>query len=508
MFNQLSEGLQGALQRLTSGGKLTEQNIDEGLREVRKALLEADVSIAVVREFIERVKAAAIGEKQLEGVDPGQQIVKVVHDELVRLMGPIDTRFAEAPPGAGPTIVMMVGLQGCGKTTTTGKLAKWLVEKKKRKPLLVAADLQRPAAIDQLKVLGESLGIPVYSEAPGTQKRGLTGMFKRGTAASLVCQNGVKHAVETGRDIVILDTAGRLQIDEELMEELQDVKERLKPQNIFLVCDAMTGQDAVNSAKGFNDRLNVDGVILTKLDGDARGGAALSIKAVTGKLIKFIGTGEKLDRLEEFRPEGMAQRILGMGDVVRLVEIAQEHIKQEDAEKSAHRLMTGKWNFEDFLNQLRTVKKMGPLKQLMGLIPGMSNLMGGIEITGDELKPVEAIISSMTKAERKDPELLSGRSAGSRKRRIAKGSGTDVRDVNNLVKQFKAMKRMVAQFQGMGDLGALMTKGGIEKALPQLPGGKALLRQQKVGGAARGTRQDKKDKKSARKHKQKGKRRR
>ena len=501
MFNQLSESLQGALGRLTSGGKLTEKNIDEGLREVRKALLEADVSIAVVREFVERVKEAAVGETVIEGVDPSQQIVKIVNDELVRLMGPIDTRVQEADPGQGPTLIMMVGLQGCGKTTTTGKLAKYLVEKKKRKPLLVAADLQRPAAIDQLKVLGVTLGVPVYSEKPGTQKKGLTGMFKRGTQAALVCQNGVKHARETGRDIVILDTAGRLQIDEELMAELSDVKTRLKPQNVFLVCDAMTGQDAVKSAKGFNDQLDVDGVILTKLDGDARGGAALSIKAVTGKTIKFIGTGEKLDRLEEFRPEGMAQRILGMGDVVRLVEIAQEHIKQEDAEKSAHRLMTGKWNFDDFLNQLQMVKKMGPLKQLMGMIPGMSNMMGGIELSGDELKPVEAIISSMTKAERKDPDLLSGRTAGSRKRRIAKGSGCDVRDVNNLVKQFKAMKRMVAQFQNMGDLSSLMTPGGIEKALPQLPGGKALMRQNKRRGGVKPDR--KKQKQNRRKNKRK-----
>ena len=480
MFDQLSNSLQGALRSFSKKGKLTEDNISEGLREVRRALLEADVSIAVAKQFIDKIQATAIGEKVLEGVDPSQQIVKIVHDELVNLMGPIDTRFQESE-GTGPTIVMMVGLQGCGKTTTTGKLAKWLVEKKKRKPLLVAADLQRPAAIDQLKVLGESLGVPVYSEKPGTQKKGLTGMFKRGTQAALVCQNGVKHAEETGRDVVILDTAGRLQIDDDLMAELEDIKSRLKPQNIFLVCDSMTGQDAVNSAKGFNDTLDVSGVILTKLDGDTRGGAALSIKAVTGKAIKFIGTGEKLDRLEEFRPEGMAQRILGMGDVVRLVEIAQENISQEDAERSADRLMSGRWNFDDFLKQLQMVKKMGPLKQIMGMIPGMSGLMGNVEFSGDELKPVEAIISSMSKAERRNPDLLSGRSGGSRKRRIARGSGTDVRDVNALIKQFKAMKRMVSQFGGMEDLGALMTPGGIQKALPKLPGGKALMRQSRGG---------------------------
>lgn len=499
MFDQLSNSLQSALRGLSGKGKLSEANMEEGLREVRRALLEADVSIAVAKTFIDKVKATAVGGKVIEGVDPSQQIVKIVHDELVSLMGPIDTRFEEAQ--TGPTIVMMVGLQGCGKTTTTGKLAKWLVEKKKRKPLLVAADLQRPAAIDQLKVLGESLGVPVYSETPGTQKKGLTGLFKRGSQGALVCLNGLKHAVETGRDVVILDTAGRLQIDDELMEELADIKERLKPQNVFLVCDAMTGQDAVNSAKGFNDRLDVDGVILTKLDGDARGGAALSIKAVTGKTIKFIGTGEKLDRLEEFRPEGMAQRILGMGDIVRLVEIAQENINQEDAERSADRLMSGRWNFEDFLKQLQMVKKMGPLKQIMGMIPGMSGLMGQVEFTGDELKPVEAIISSMTRAERRNPDLLSGRSGGSRKQRIARGSGTHVRDVNNLIKQFKAMKRMVSQFGNMQDLGALMTPGGIQRALPQLPGGKALMRQQRLGAKPPRPQKSKKDKKKRKRRK-------
>lgn len=481
MFDQLSNSLQSAFRNFSGKGKLSETNISEGLREVRRALLEADVSISVAKGFIERVEASAIGEKVLEGVDPSQQIIKIVHDELVNLMGPIDTRFKESE-GGGPTVVMMVGLQGCGKTTTAGKLAKWLVEKKKRKPLLVAADLQRPAAIEQLKVLGEQIGVPVYSEKPGTQKKGLTGLFKRASHATLVCQNGIKHAEATGRDVVILDTAGRLQIDDDLMAELADIKDRLKPENVFLICDAMTGQDAVNSAKGFNDQLDVSGIILTKLDGDTRGGAALSIKAVTGKAIKFIGTGEKLDRIEEFRPEGMADRILGMGDVVRLVEIAQENISQEDAERSADRLMSGRWNFDDFLKQLQMVKKMGPLKQIMGMIPGMSGLMGNVEFSGDELKPVEAIINSMNRKERRNPDLLSGRSGGSRKRRIAKGSGTDVRDVNALIKQFKAMKRMVSQFGSMGDLSALMTPGGIQKALPQLPGGKALMRQSRRGG--------------------------
>jgi signal recognition particle subunit SRP54 len=331
---------------------------------------------------------------------------------------------------------MMVGLQGSGKTTTTGKLAKYLIEKKKRKPLLVAADLQRPAAIDQLKILGEQRGVPVYAEDPADKPKGLTGIFKRGTRAAEVCKNGIKYAGTIGCDVVILDTAGRLHIDEELMKELQDVKERTEPHNVFLVCDAMTGQDAVNSAKQFNDQLSVDGVILTKLDGDARGGAALSIKAVTGKTIKFVGTGEKLDRLEEFHPERMAARVLGMGDIVSLVEKAKEVVDEKRAERSATRLMSGKWNFEDFLQQLQTVKKLGPLKQVMGMIPGFSGMLKGLDLKGDELKPIEAMISSMSRPERKDPDLLDkGRTAGSRRRRIATGSGTQINDVNALIKQ-------------------------------------------------------------------------
>jgi len=477
VFDQLSDSLGGAISRLVSRGKLTEANIDEGLREVRKALLEADVSIAVVRDFLDRVKTKAIGELQIEGVDPAQQVVKVVNDELTNLMGPIDTRIQESS-GKGPTIVMLLGLQGSGKTTTCGKLAKYLVDKKKRKPLLVAADLQRPAAIDQLKVLGEQVGVPVYSEKPG-ERKGLTGLFKRTTRAAEVCQNGVKHAVQTGRDIVILDTAGRLHIDEELMEELKDVKARTEPQNVFLVCDAMTGQDAVTSAKRFNDDMVVDGVILTKLDGDARGGAALSIKAVTGKTIKFVGTGEKLDRLEEFHPERMASRILGMGDIVSLVEKAQEVVDQKSAERSATRLLSGKWNFEDFLSQLQTVKKMGPLQGLLKMIPGMGSMLKGVDLKGDELKPVEAIISSMTTEERRDPDkLLGGRAAGSRRRRIAKGSGTSVQDVNALVKQFKSMKRAIGELSRMGGggLGSLMTPEGIQDMTARMPGGRALAK--------------------------------
>jgi signal recognition particle subunit SRP54 len=476
VFDQLTDSLGGALQRLVSRGKLTDANVEEGLRDVRKALLEADVALPVIRDFIERVKTKGLGQAQIQGVDPAQQIIKVVHDELVGLMGPIDTRIRDG--GNGPTIIMMCGLQGSGKTTTTAKLAKYLIEKKKRKPLLVAADLQRPAAIDQLKILGEQLQVPVYFEDPA-EKKGLTGIFSRGTRAAQVCRAGIKRAEELGRDTVILDTAGRLHIDEELMKELKDVKERCEPHNVFLVVDSMTGQDAVKSAKEFNDQLDVDGVILTKLDGDARGGAALSIKAVTGKLIKFVGTGEKLDRLEEFHPERMASRVLGMGDIVSLVEKAKEVVDEKRAERSATRLMSGKWNFDDFLEQLQTVKKLGPLKQVLGMIPGFSQVAKQVDLQGDELKPIEAIIQSMTREERKNPELLiDGRTTGSRRRRIAQGSGTGINEVNALIKQFRAMKKMVGELTRGGQLGKLMTKQGIEDMMPKLPGGRALARAQ------------------------------
>ncbi len=471
MFETITETLTGALGRLTSRGRLTPDNIDEGLREVRQALLQADVAIPVVKHFIERVKQKSVGDKVIQGVDPSQQIVKVVHDELVELMGPIDTRLKENP--AGPTVIMMVGLQGSGKTTTCGKLAKYLVEKRKKKPLLVAADLQRPAAVDQLKVLGASLELPVYSEER-QERKGITKLFKGEHGPAEVCKNGVKHAVQTGRDVVILDTAGRLHIDDELMAELDEIKGKTEPQNIYLVCDAMTGQDAVNSAKTFNDKLNVDGVILTKLDGDARGGAALSIKYVTGKTIKFMGVGEKLDALEEFHPDRMAGRILGMGDIVTLVNKAAEVVDQKSAERSAQRLMEGRWNYDDFLDQLRMMKKLGPLKQIIGMIPMLGQFAGQIE--GDELKPFEAILSSMTKKERKNPDILSGLEAGSRRRRIATGSGTTIQEVNQFIKTFKAMQRMVQEVTKVGPQGLarLMTKGGMEKAMTMLPGGRTL----------------------------------
>ncbi|MEZ0227925.1 MAG: signal recognition particle protein [Planctomycetota bacterium] len=493
MFESITESFSGALSRLTSRGKLTEENIDEGLRDVRQALLQADVAIPVVKHFIERVKLKAVGDKKISGIDPSQQIVKVVHDELCELMGPIDTRLKENP--AGPTIVMMVGLQGSGKTTTCGKLSKWLVEKRKKKPLLVAADLQRPAAVEQLKVLGKSLDVPVYSEER-VERKGITKLFKGEHGPAEVCKNGIKHAVQTGRDVVILDTAGRLHIDEDLMKELRDIKSSCEPQNIYLVCDAMTGQDAVNSAKTFNDQLNVDGIILTKLDGDARGGAALSIKYVTGKTIKFMGVGEKLDALEEFHPDRMAGRILNMGDIVTLVERAAEVVDQKSAERSATRLLEGRWNYEDFLDQLKTMKKLGPLKQIIGMIPVLGQFSK--EIQGDELKPFEAILNSMTKKERKNPELLNGLDAGSRRRRISKGSGTSIQEVNQFIKTFKAMQRVVQQMTRAGPAGLaqLMTKGGMEKVMPMLPGGRSLGKMPGMGGMGHGPgKRDKKKKK-------------
>ncbi|MDF1663326.1 MAG: signal recognition particle receptor subunit alpha, partial [Planctomycetota bacterium] len=321
MFDSISDALTGAIDKIARPGELTERNIREGLREVKRSLLEADVNFKVVSDFIAKVEERAIGLSKIQGVEPTQQVVKVVNDELVQLMGPIDTRI-KMSDGNGPTIIMMVGLQGAGKTTTCGKLARFLTKHRKKKPLLVAADLQRPAAIEQLKVLGKSLDIPVYSEQP--KEGGLLGIGS--VTPPKVCANAVKHAEQNGCDVVILDTAGRLQIDDELMKELQQIKKKTKPQNIFFVCDAMTGQDAVNSAKGFNDQLDITGVVLTKMDGDARGGAALSIKSVTGKTIKFVGEGERMEDFSEFRPEGMAQRILNMGDIVGLVKKAEQFI--------------------------------------------------------------------------------------------------------------------------------------------------------------------------------------
>jgi signal recognition particle subunit SRP54 len=435
LFESITEGLSGALRKLAGSGRLTEANIEEGLRDVRKALLEADVSFKVVKDFVDRVRAKAIGQEVIKSVQPGQQIVKIVHDELVDLMGAGDSTIKRAAKSGEPTVIMMCGLQGSGKTTTCGKLARYLQGKGAR-PMLVAADVQRPAAIDQLKVLGEQLKVPVYAEAPG---------WMRGKPVG-ICQRAVKEAEKNQNDFVILDTAGRLHIDAELMSELAEIKKKVEPHNIFLVTDAMTGQDAVNSAKEFNEKLPLDGLILTKLDGDARGGAALSIRAVTGKPVKFVGMGEKLEKLEEFHPDRMATRILGMGDVVTLVEKAQKVISQEEAEDQAAKMLAGAgFTLEDFLRQLQQIKKMGPIREMLALIPGLGSAMKDLPIEDKDLRGIEAIIQSMTKAERLDPDLINP----SRRVRIAKGSGKSVQDVSALVKQFKQMQKV---FKGLGKM--------------------------------------------------------
>lgn len=400
MFEAITNSLEGVFSKLRGKGRLTEANIKDGLHEVRLALLEADVNYKVVKDFIQHATERAVGEEVIKSIAPGQQVIKIVHDELIKLMGESDTSI---PFKDGePMLIMLVGLQGSGKTTTAGKLAKTILSKG-RKPLLVAADVQRPAAIEQLKVLGQQLNVPVY--------------FETNSQPVKICKNAVKHARENANDVVILDTAGRLHIDDELMLELKEIKEKLQPEQIYFVCDSMTGQDAVNSAKEFNTQLGFDGAILTKLDGDTRGGAALSIRAVTGKPIKFVGIGEKLDRLEEFHPDRMASRILGMGDVVSLVERAQQAIDLEEAQKLSRKIQDDSLSLDDFLMQLQQIKKMGPIKEVLGMIPGMGNKMDGLNVDEKQLLRVEAIIRSMTIQERSVPDIING----SRRQRIANG---------------------------------------------------------------------------------------
>lgn len=463
MFESISGSLANAFRFFRGQTHLTEANIQEGLREVRKAFLEADVNFKVVKEFVQRVSKKAVGEEVLKSLKPDQVIVKIVHDELVALLGGAESgKVATAPNG--PTVILMAGLQGSGKTTTCGKLAKYLV-KKGRKPLLVAADVQRPAAVEQLVTIGQSLQVPVHFEREGRPPK--------------ICERGVAKAVETGRDVVILDTAGRLHIDKPLMDELKEIRERTKPHEVFLVCDAMTGQDAVNSAKEFNDLLALSGVILTKLDGDTRGGAALSIKEVTGKPIRFVGVGEKPDDLEEFHADRMASRILGMGDVVTLVEKAQEAITQEEAEEALEKLVGDGFNFEDFLKQMKTMRKMGPLKSLLGMLPGMGALKD-LNVDEDKFKYTEAIINSMTRAERLNPDLIDVR----RRQRISRGSGRSIGEVNELIKGFKmsrkAMKGMGALF-GKGGKGGGKGPGGLGSLTPRQL--KELKKFQQGGGA-------------------------
>ncbi len=434
MFDQLSERLQGAFKTLTGRGKLSEANIEEALREVRRALLEADVNFKVARSFVDDVKARAIGEEVLRSLTPGQQVVRIVHEELVKLLGGSAEPFRM--PSASPAVIMVVGLQGSGKTTFCAKLARY-VRKRGRSPLLAAADTYRPAAQEQLRTLASQLGVPVHVGPKGADPVAIT-------AGALV------EARSSGADIVILDTAGRLHVDTVMMAELDRIKEATGPQEILLVLDSMTGQDAVNVAQEFAERLDFTGAVLTKLDGDTRGGAAVSLKAVTGKPIRFAGVGEKLDALEGFHPDRMASRILGMGDVLTLVERAQEVADLDQAAKLEEKLRKQSFTLEDFFEQLQAVKKMGPLDQLAGMIPGM-NKMGAVAVDEKALARVEAIVNSMTPEERRHPNVIDG----SRRKRIARGSGTTVQDVNRLLKQFETMKKMMKQFGKLGKRGKL-----------------------------------------------------
>ena len=429
-FETLSERLQSALKSVTRKGKLTEKDVDVMMREVRLALLEADVNIKVVREFINEVKEKAVGEAVLKSLTPGQQVIKIVNEELTKLMG---DSAAELNFGhAKPAVFMMVGLQGAGKTTHTGKISSYLRKKEKKNPLLVACDVYRPAAVDQLKTIGKQLNIPVY---------------EKGTSMNPVdiAKEAMTYARENGHDLVIIDTAGRLHIDEQLMDELKNIKELVNPQEILLVVDAMTGQDAVNVAQSFHDQLDLTGVVLTKLDGDTRGGAALSIRKITNVPIKFIGLGEKLDTLEVFHPERMASRILGMGDVMTLIERAQENFDEEESMKLADKMMNATYDFNDFLKQMKQMKKLGAFEDILKMIPGVGNQLKDINIDPKQMARVEAIIYSMTEQERKNPDLINA----SRKQRIAKGCGCDIAEVNRMIKQFTDMRKMMKKFSSM-----------------------------------------------------------
>jgi signal recognition particle subunit SRP54 len=428
VFETLGNRLQGTFDNLTRRGKLTENDVDAAMREIRLALLEADVNYKVVKDFVKRVRERAVGHEVMRSLTPGQQVVKIVHEELITTLG---------QPGRlnlgmqSPAVIMLVGLQGSGKTTTGAKLA-LLLRQEGRRPLLVAADVYRPAAIDQLETLGRQLDIPVYSEGVNANPVN-------------VSANAVKHAREIGATVVILDTAGRLNIDEMKMDEIREIKARVQPIETLLVADAMTGQEAVRVASDFDDAVDITGLIMTKIDGDARGGAAISMREVTGVPLKFLGTGEKTSAIEVFHPDRMASRILGMGDVLTLIEKAQTELDHEEAERASRKLLSGKFDLEDFLDQMQQVKKMGPLGQLLEMIPGMNKMAGDIDLKGaeSELKRIEAIIQSMTPEERRSPKIIKA----SRKRRIAAGSGTTVQEVNGLLRQFKEMQRMMKQLR-------------------------------------------------------------
>jgi signal recognition particle subunit SRP54 len=426
MFESLSDRLGAVVGKLRNRGRLSEADVDEILSEIRTALLEADVNVTVVRNVLARIREKAVGVEVSKALDPAQQVVKIVHAELIGLLGgeALKITYASQPP----TVVLMAGLQGSGKTTSAAKLASWF-KKQGRQPMLVGADLQRPAAVEQLRVLGQQIGVPVFS-APGDPVE--------------TARLGLEEARRLGRNVLIVDTAGRLAIDAEMMDQVRRISETVQPRYTFLVVDAMTGQDAVTVAEAFNATLSIDGVILSKLDGDARGGAALSVKEVIGKPIAFAATGEKIDAFEQFHPDRMAGRILGMGDMLTLIEQAEQVFEKEEAEKTAKKLVSGKFTLDDFLDQLQQLKKMGPLQNVLGMLPGVGAQLKGAEIGDDQVKRTEAIIRSMTPEERENPSVING----SRRTRIAKGSGTQVQDVNRLVKQFGEMQKMMKQFGG------------------------------------------------------------
>ncbi len=446
MFDNLSTRLEGIVKKIRGKGRLTEADVDEVMKEIRTALLEADVNVTVVRSFSNRVREHAIGATRSGALDPGQQVVKAVNDELTRALGGETLAITYAPKP--PTVVLMAGLQGSGKTTATAKLGSWF-KAQGRQPLMVGADLQRPAAVEQLRTLGRQIDVPVYSD-PEDQV--------------LTAADGVEEAKRLGRDVVIVDTAGRLSIDAEMMQQVRLISGAVQPDYTFLVIDAMTGQDAVQTAEAFHETLEIDGVIMSKLDGDARGGAALSVKEVIGRPIAFASTGEKLNEFSQFHPDRMASRILGMGDILTLIEQAEAAFEKEQAEEAAAKLMEGQFTLDDFLEQMQQIKKMGPIGNLMGMMPGMPKELKGAEIDDDDLKPIEAIIRSMTPTERATPKIING----SRRARIAAGSGTQVGDVNRLVKQFDEMQKMMKKM-GMlgGGGGGKKGKRGKRRGMPQ-----------------------------------------
>ncbi len=479
MFDTLTDKFSSIFRGLGGKGRISEENIRESMDQVRTALLEADVNVRVVKDFIDKVVAKAVGQQVIKSLQPGQLMVKIVHDELLELLGPVDANIYFVQPG--PTVIMMCGLQGSGKTTTCGKLAKYLVAKGHH-PMLAAADLQRPAAVEQLRVLGQQVGVPVYADET---KIAPHGEVARGSAVA-VCRAAIAQAKSSNCDVVVLDTAGRLAIDQELMDELKEINTQLRPHQIYLVLDSMTGQDAVESARRFNEQLELDGLILTKLDSDTRGGALLSAKMITGKPVKFLGTGEKLDGLEEFRPEGMAQRILGMGDIIGLVSQAMEKFDAEESAKLQAKMEKGQFTLEDFMSQMSQVRKLGPMGKVMGMIPGMGEMVkqigqneGMVETQMDRMR---AIYDSMSAQERKKPEILDG----GRRRRVARGAGVQLNEVGQFMKQFEMSRDMMRAVGGAGMMGKLkmmksLMSGGVGSlGMPGSP----LLKTKKSGWMA------------------------